>query len=259
MAGKVKPKKPRPDWPLFPHATGRWAKKIRGKFHYFGPWGDPDGALDRYLDQKDDLFAGRTPRVKGDGLTIVELVNRFLTSKKHALDAHEITEGTFVNYFECCGRLVGFFGRRRLVEDLAADDFEAYRAELAKVRGPASLSLEITQTKVVLKYAFDQAMIDTPVRYGQSFAKPSRRVMRRDRNSKPAKMFQSDELQAMIREAQQPLRAFIFLGLNCAFGPTDIARIPRAALDLETGWVEFQGVWGKGQERVGGAVHYLTQ
>src|SRR5262245_57089355 len=51
-----------PDFPLHAHATGRWAKKVRGRRHYFGPWADPDGALAKYLAEKADRHAGRTPR-----------------------------------------------------------------------------------------------------------------------------------------------------------------------------------------------------
>jgi hypothetical protein len=42
---RSKPPKPGPDFPHFPHAAGYWAKKNRGKMHYFGPRVDPDAAL----------------------------------------------------------------------------------------------------------------------------------------------------------------------------------------------------------------------
>jgi hypothetical protein len=66
-AVKKKAKKPRDDSPLFPHDTGRWAKKVRGKLHYSGKVeGDPKGeaALQKWLERRDDLLAGRTPRPK---------------------------------------------------------------------------------------------------------------------------------------------------------------------------------------------------
>jgi hypothetical protein len=97
-----KPAKPYPDFPLFPHATRRWAKKIRGKMHYFGPWDDADGALKKYQEQRDDLHAGRTPRVQADGFTVRDLLNHFLTSKRHLLDTREITNRTFLDYHGTC-------------------------------------------------------------------------------------------------------------------------------------------------------------
>ena len=112
--GKLnKPAKPHRDFPLFAHNTGRWAKKIRGRIHYFGRWNDPDAALKRYLDQKDDLLAGRKPRRPGDGLIIRDLCNRFLTAKRHRVTSGEVQLRTWRDYHETCKVIVRTFGRCR--------------------------------------------------------------------------------------------------------------------------------------------------
>ncbi|MHB1038666.1 MAG: hypothetical protein ACYC0Y_28920, partial [Pirellulales bacterium] len=101
----TKPSKPYPDFPLFPHATGRWAKKIRGKLVYFGPWGDATAALAKYQEQRDDLHAGRTPRTKNGGLTIKDLCNRFLTAKTRMVGVGEMEKTTFSQYHHACAQL----------------------------------------------------------------------------------------------------------------------------------------------------------
>ena len=81
-----RPSKPYDEFPLYAHSSGRWAKKIRGKTHFFGPWRDPHGALRRYLIEKDDLEAGRKPYRPEpgvtDALTVEQMVFLFLEAKK---------------------------------------------------------------------------------------------------------------------------------------------------------------------------------
>ena len=60
----TKPLKPTSDYPLFAHNNGQWAKKIKGKLRYFGPWDDPQGALARYLVQDTQASTGRHARSK---------------------------------------------------------------------------------------------------------------------------------------------------------------------------------------------------
>src|SRR4029077_1653267 len=88
---ELKPSKPYPEFPLFPHATGRWAKKIRGKMHYFGPWKDPDSALAKYLEQKEALHAVRKPRSEPDAVTVKDLANAFLIHKGNLRDGGELS------------------------------------------------------------------------------------------------------------------------------------------------------------------------
>ncbi len=81
-----KPEKPYPGFPLYSHATKRWAKRIRGKIHYFGPWNNPEAALEKFNHEWPYLSEGRTPPpVREDGLTVADLCNHFLTAKKESV------------------------------------------------------------------------------------------------------------------------------------------------------------------------------
>lgn len=248
----ARPKKPYADFPLSPHPSGKWQKKIRGKIHYFGRWAkrvngklvsiDGDGwkeALEEYKKVADDLHAGRTPRVQPDGLTVADLCNRFLTAKMRKQEAGEIGARMFGEYRETTDLLVSTYGKTRLVDDLAADDFETLRDRLAKRLGPVRLGNAVTRVKSVFKYGFESGLIDRPVRYGQQFTKPSASVLRRHRATRDPQLFSAAEIRRMIASAPTSLRAMFLLGVNCGFGNGDCGRMPIRAVDLETGWVDY--------------------
>ena len=58
----VRPEKPYPEFPLYAYPAGMWAKSIWGKKVYFGPWGDPDGALDRTSSSGISFMPASAPR-----------------------------------------------------------------------------------------------------------------------------------------------------------------------------------------------------
>ncbi len=231
-----------PEFPLFPHKSGRWAKQDRGKRHYFGKViDDPKGerALNLWLEQKDELLAGRTPRGTREGLTVGEMCDRFLQAKDLQLEAGEITTRTRSDYEQTTDRIVAQFGKGRLVSDLASEDFEALRGTFAKTRGPVALGNEIQRVRVVFKYAYDAGLIDQPMRYGPLFKRPSRKVLRLQRAKQAPKLFEAADIQAMMKGATPQLKAMILLAINCGFGNNDCATLPARAVDLESGWIDF--------------------
>lgn len=239
---RKRPAKPRPDFPLFPHAAGYWAKKVRGSLVYFGKWADDpkgDVAVRLWLDQKDDLLAGRTPRNTPDGLTVAGLCNHFLTAKKQQRDAGDIRPRSFDDYLATCTALVDAFGKTRLVDDLASDDFQSLRARFAKQWGVHRLGNEVQRVRTVFKYGYDAALIDKPVRFGPTFKRPATRIMRAHRQKSGARMFEADQLRTIIDAADQPMKAMVLLGINCGFGNQDCGTLPISAVDLKAGWINY--------------------
>jgi hypothetical protein len=119
-----KPKKPYRGFPLTAHSNGQWCKRINSRLHYFGKWGDSDAAVKLFDEQREDLYAGRTPREKTDGLTVADLCNHFLTAKEVQRDAGDIVRSTFDGYHKSCKMVINEFGKQRLVKDLSPEDFQ---------------------------------------------------------------------------------------------------------------------------------------
>jgi integrase len=243
-----KPAKPYPEFPLFAHATKRWAKKIRGRLVYFGPWSDLDGALARYLDHRDALHAGRKPRDTSADVTVKAVANAFLNAKQALVDSGELSPRTWAQYKETCDLLIQHFGKQRMVSDLGPDDFGTLRRKLAKRWRPATVGNFVQRVRVVFKYAVDNDLIDHAVRYGGEFKRPSKKTLRLERAKQGPKLFTAEEICTLLNAASPQLRAMVLLGINAGLGNADCGRLPQRALDLERGWLDYpRGKTGLGR------------
>ncbi len=230
--------KPKSDFPLFLHRSGQWAKKVRQKLHYFGS--DRDKALDRWLEEKDYLLAGKKPRTgNGDCLTVGRLCNLFLESRERKVSTGELTQITYDDYLKIAELLVKELGRNTSVELLDPRDFADLRAELAKGCNLKTLEGKIAYVRAIFNYADKNGFLDTPLSkiWGTEFSKPSVAALSKLRNE-TTRFFEAEEVEKLLDGSSPQLNAMIHLGINCGFGNTDVAKLQFSQVDLKTGWIE---------------------
>lgn len=234
---RVKPEKPRPDFPLFAHACGKWAKKVRGRTHYFGEWADPEGALNEWLAKKDYLIAGRHPH-EPEGYDVEDLVNDFLDSKDEQRKLGELTRAG-LNDYQRAGQLVAnFFGKSRLISTLDTPDFTRLRASFPDSWATATINNQIARISAIFNFAFEEGKIDRPIRKGKNFKRVSRKRQRLERAKKPKRLFEAAELHRLINAAGFQMKAMILLGINCAYGNADCGRLEIPMIDFKQSWLE---------------------
>jgi integrase len=207
--------------------------------HYFGLWADADAALQKYLDQKEALHAGRAPRPEAEGLTVKELANAFLNHKEQLVSEGGLSPRTWLDYKETYDLLIEQFGKSRRVDDLTPEDFAALRQRTAKKWGPVRLGNAIQRVRSVFKHGFEAGLIDRPVRYGPAFKRPAKKSLRLHRARQGAQLFTADETRRLIEAAGVLLKAMLLLGINAGFGNADCGRLPLSAVDLNAGMIDF--------------------
>jgi integrase len=97
----------------------------------------------------------------------------------------------------------------------------------------------IARVKTLFTWVYEEELIPAPVRYGSSFDRPPRRLLRAARRERGQRMIPAPDLRRMIEEANPQLSAMILLGLNAGFGCLDVSRLNRSDLARERGWLSL--------------------
>lgn len=244
---REKPAKPSPDFPLYPHIAGKWAKKIGGKTRYFGPWDDPDGSLETYLREKSEWEAGRNPRekievteiVQAVGIRLSDGINLFLDAALQKVSRGELGQRSYDDYHATGDRVLKCLGRHEPINGLKPEHWRKLYQDISKGAGSVTIGNQVTRVKVMLNWLLKNRFIDREPYYGSEFSRPAKVVIRRARANGGKKWFSAEEIRKLLTTDHVAIRAMILLGINCAYGNGDCAQLQFDWIDLEKGWIEY--------------------
>ncbi len=253
----AKPAKPRKDWPLFPHATGRWAKKVRGRLHYFGPWSDPNGALNRWLDQKDDLLAGRKPRAKATSrsVSVSDGCNLYLDHIEAQVSKGRRTHHWYQDAKRTCALICETVGRNWAIESIGPDDFKELqerfdhkekRTAKGKVvlveASPVTSRGHNHRTRGLFNWLVKAGHIKSLPQFGIGFDPPGQVEIDNHRNEQDAKHFTRAEVRGLLKAshgdgvADLRMHAAILLAINTGCQNEDVQTLRFRHIDWRGGW-----------------------
>lgn len=246
------PDKPYPEFPLFAHQNGQWCKKIKQKIWFFGVWADPKAALSKYLDEVDEIQAGRDPRsaagvvrVSSTELSVADLCNLYLERQEARVETGDISQRHFTDCYRTCGLMIGHFGKFAKAAALRASDFKGLRAAFPATWGATKIGTEIQRVRSVFKWGAESEAIPSLPNFGPDFKKPSRKVSRREQQQKRIERggkldFSAAEIRTLLDASSGWLHACILLGINGGMGNADCGRLSTSFLKLKSGWYDME-------------------
>ena len=248
------------DFPLWFHTpSGQWCKKVKQKVYYFGT--DKDEAAKRWKDEKDDIFAGVTPKSRGDKASIVELANVFSADQRAR---YQVTGKPGLRHIELCEmtlkRLIVQMGSGFAAADLSPSHFGKIKLELFKPiartkavqgkvfgrvvtkRAPETVAGDIRRIKVFLNWCHANEYTPAP-RYGDQFATETAVAITKATIKKQGrKDFDAIDIQAVIDHSGINFKPIVLLAINSGLGAGDIAAMEFddiADIDSKECWIDL--------------------
>ena len=152
-------------------------------------------------------------------------VNLFLDAKDAKVKSGDLSRASYNQYRLVCKWLKENLGANRLIDTIGPQDFIKLRSKFPSEWSTTSVTNQIVVSRTIFKWCFDNELIEKPIRYGDDFSKPSQRRRNLERAAKHKKEFTPAEVWRLHKYADDTMKAWILLGINCGYGNSDLSRL----------------------------------
>jgi integrase len=229
------------DHNLTEHPRG-WVKTINGKTRWICSKTAAPTAEDAdriYVEKFQELWRAKSiPTTKG-ALLVRDLCNLWVDRQHQRFEAGEISKVSYLEYEDSARDFADAVGSGTRLEHLAPNHFADARALFASRFAAHRLSKWLILTRSMFKWAMGHPLRLRAPDYGDCYDLPKRKQFRVERAARGRQIFTADEIHLLLELANPAMRAVILLGVNCAFGQTDICSITSAAIHTNTSWIVF--------------------
>lgn len=198
----------------------------------------PPDQVDETWERKRKELAGERV-VKPVGLrTVREALSEFYSYLDHRVTHSQpepMAETTRMDYEKTLTRFArmqvppgGAKIADRRLSDIGPEDFKEFAKDFA---GGSSIAFgrHVSYVQAFFRFCKDERLMSDTPEWGRYLVKPSKQT-RRDERMSIQKRFSPEEIRRLLQHASVEEKAWIWLGINCAFDNSDLAHLTKAVV-----------------------------
>ncbi len=200
--------------------------------------------MEKYLEVKDDLLAGRTPRLRQQGqLSIEDACGLWLDYCEQMTKSGKRGQSYYSDCRNTAKKILATLGSHWGIAELSRDDFaklaKAFETKAdGKPASPSSIRTHLTRVGVFFNWLEAEGHIERKPAFGVAFRGPSISEVENAKLDKPTRIFTRRQVRALLKASKESPRihAAILLGMNTGCQNIDIQTLEYRHIDWKGGW-----------------------
>lgn len=234
-------------WPAgFTPTKDGWVTWYNGRTRYVCGKNTPRKEVDdRWQAKKREIDAGAAvAKPTANTITLREATSLFLADMRARVKdgkPRRLSKRSLHNYIVELNRFGKFIGGDVRLSDITSERFNAFTDSLTSGKEKmrlATFDTVVVRVSTLFTWAVKRKFLKE-VDLGVRFVRPSKQDMAEERMDR-VRSFTPEEIGKLWGKANLTTRCWIALGLCCGFNNSDIGNLPRSAIDLDAGIIDFR-------------------